>query len=172
MADPILTELRNLQAPEDALGDLLQLGRAFRDINNARSRIREIEATATAERERIDRWEHDETESDRKLIARCEQSIGVFALARRADGEKSLSTPWGIVETREMPPEFNRDEDVLFPFAEKHGYIREKVVRTIDWERLKKACRQMSGRLLLDGEPVPGVLVRDREPSVTVTPWE
>lgn len=163
--------------PDETQGidDLVSLARAFRHIAAARSRIAEIELTAQRERKRINQWELDTTGPDRRQIVHQEALIAAYARTRREDSgerDKSLSTPWGIVETRAQEDEFIRDDAVLLPWAESHGYIREKVSRELDWKRLKAdVIPHMGGTVLLAGDVVPGIVHRPREPKVTVTPW-
>lgn len=168
----------NEQAVEEQppIMDLVELGRAFRALANARSRIDEIVQTARAETERIQLWRQQATEKDQRTVTYFEGLIGAYALSRREDSkghDKSLTTPYGRVETREQEPEYIKEDKPLLAWATQRGYVRHQTMVSLDWARLKKdAERQAGGVLVLNGEVVPGVTVRDREPTVTVTPWE
>ena len=158
------------------IDDLLSLHKAMRKLQTVRSRLAEVELTARREHEAIDEWEQTATKDDLREKAYLEAQIGSYALRRRSETnghDKTITGPHGRVETRELPTEYVKDESALFPFAESHGFVRERVIREVDWAALKKrVIPHMAGTVLLDGEEVPGLTHRLREPSVEVVTWD
>lgn len=175
-AGPILSELHQLRVSAQLLPDLVELGKAFRILNAARSRVREIEQTAEREHERVRQWAEDETAGDRRTIAAMEQQIGACCLARRESSEErdtTFTTPWGRVSTRTEEPEYTREDDLLRPWAEEHGYTRVPMPKpVVDWKRIQNNASRVGRHLVIDGEIVPGVVIADPEPAVEVVPWE
>lgn len=138
----------------------------------AKSRISELQATADAECERVRAWCEQATQKDRERVAfvtaQCEQ----FMLQRRAEdrGAKSFTTPYGTITSREQQPEYVRDDEALRAWAGAHGWLREAKPQpsAVDWAKLKEEGAVVDGRLIVDGEPVAGVTVVPRAPSVVV----
>ena len=174
-AEPVVLELdpEPDQFDDTHIDDLLALSKHMRWLQRARGRINEKRLLAEAERERIDVWLDQATESDRKRVAFLEAQIAAYMLRRRREtGEKTTSTPSGRAETRELPVQYVKDETVLIPWAAERGYIRQKVSDELDWKRLKEESVGTAGGLLWNGEPVPGVEIVEREPSVQIVTWE
>lgn len=150
------------------INDHVELSEKMRHLAVVRSRIDELERTAKFERDRIDHWLKDATEIDRGRAAELEGMIAAYALrVRAAGGEKSQTTAWGRVTTRELQPEFSRDTDVLLAWARDNGFTR--TTESVDWAALRKAGRvNAAGQFHVDGELVPGVEVIPQSPSVKV----
>ena len=146
-----------------------ELFRVMERLSTVRSRIAENEATAQREHERIDAWLAEETKSDRGYAAMLEAQAQSFLREQIADdpsAPKSIRTPWGKVESRATPPEYERDDALLLAWAADNGYMRE----TADWERIKRECHVRGNRLVTaEGECVPGITVTERERKFTVT---
>ena len=165
-------------SPHDdaAIDDLLSLHQAMHWLQGARSRIAENELTAKREHELIDEWLRTATEHDRREEAFWLAKATAYALRRRQETggrEKSQTGPHGRIETTAQEAEYVRDDPTLIAWAESHGYMRERVVREIDWKRLKAdVIPHAGGVVLLAGDVVPGIVHRPREPKVTVTTWE
>jgi hypothetical protein len=156
--------------------DLEGLGRLFRALENAESRILELEQTAEAEARRVAAWLDRETAPDRELATRLRALIADFARqqAQRQQaigGHKRVSCPFGECEVRAQQPEYERDAEILSAWAEANGYTRTPPppAPMTDWERIRKAGTPRGDRLVLpDGEVVPGVVVRERPDSVII----
>lgn len=175
MSDTAVESVAVLSAEDVAL--------MMRSIRDARSRIAEEVATAEALHRRLEREvemisEHliDVTKADNERIAYLEAQLTAHLLNKRAaDPEcKSISTPWGRIESREQEPEFIRDEAVLLAWADEQellgvdGYVRTTVKREADWKAIKAASRLGLEHIVIDGEIVPGVTVVERPLKVSV----
>ena len=152
---------------------------AFRKLRDAKSRIAEERATATAltvrlqqEIQQVEDHFENVTKPDRETAAYMENQLAQHLLARRAadDSVKSIATPWGDVTSRVQPPEFKRDDVILKEWASHDGrFWKVHITETPDWEALKKACH-VQGQWLVtpEGEVIPGVEVIERGPRVSV----
>lgn len=153
----------------------------MRQIRNAKSRIAEEIATCEidraklrAELELVDEHQERVTKDDREYVARLERELQAHLLNLRAadDRVKSVKTPWGDILSRELQPEYIKDDAALLAWCQDSiaGFVRERVIYTPDWERLKKACHvNANGQMVTDyGEIVAGVEVIERGPKVTV----
>lgn len=174
--DEILQRIRR-EAEEDddeaplAIRDHADLTKVMRHRALVQSRIDENNATARMEMERIEHWRHEATEVDMRAAAWMDSLIRAYALRKRAEGIKSQTTPYGDWSSRSVPPEFIRDDAVLRPWAAENGYLHAPKEPAIDWERIKKEAVIKGERLVLpDGEIVPGVEVRPKDPAVKIEP--
>lgn len=151
----------------------------MRSIRDARSRIAEevetcdnLRSKLLGELDLVAEHEEQITRADRERVAYLEGQLTAHLLWRRqADPEcKSISTPWGRIESRVQQPEYRRDDKALKEWMLANGWSRERRIVDIDWEGLKKACHvNADGRLVTDvGEVVPGVEVIERGPKVIV----
>ena len=150
----------------------------MRQLRDCRSRIAEEIATCDADRAKLQHDlmlvdEHQErvTKDDRERAAFLEGQLEAHLLNLRAtdDRIKSVRTPWGDINSRQQPADFQRDDAVLKEWMLANGWTTTRTVTDINWEGLKKACEAKAGRLVTpDGETVPGVDVVDRLPKVTI----
>lgn len=167
-----------LSGPDDAqIDDMLSLHKALRRLQGIRSRIAENALTARHEHELIDEWEHKANEADLREQAYWEAKAGAYALRlrRETDGRvKTVTGPHGRIETRELPPVYDWDENTLLPWAETHCFAETRTETRIKWAELKKRLiPHVAGTVRLDdGQEVPGITHRLREPSVEIHTWE
>jgi len=153
----------------------------MRHLRYARQRIAEEIATCDADRRKLQDEleliaEHQErvTKDDREFAAMLERELEAHLLNLRAtdDRIKSVRTPWGDIASRVQQPEFKRDEDVLFAWADEYdraNFVKVTTHVSLNWEQLKKECHVNGDRLVLGtGEVVPGVEVIKRGPKVSV----
>ena len=76
--------------------------------------------------------------------------------------KKSIALPYGKIALKKQQPEFVKDTEELFRYAEQSGFVRTKV--EVDWAELKKSSKVHDGKMIdANGEVVPGVVVVDRE---------
>lgn len=180
-AEPPVHLGANEGAPTEAPADLDGLMATMRHLRNARSRIAELELTAERERERIrrdleavDHWLAQETKDDRGRVLQLEENCAAYLmlwLAENPNGKKSITTPYGRVESRDAGEKINwpKDDAPLLGWAADHGWVRSRTVESIDKAAIRAACRPLGGRLVTpDGETVPLVSVEQRGRSVTV----
>ena len=167
---------------DEVIGDLNQLSAAVRRLGNARSRVREIRLTAKREHERVDLWVQDETVQDLMEIEYQEGLISAFArqeAARQAakGGRKRVTSPWGACDVRALPEEYHgKDTKGLLEWAlddPDRRFVKAVTTETLDWAKLKAACRRDGDHLVLlaTGERIPWVEVVDREDSVAIRPY-
>jgi hypothetical protein len=168
-----------LSAPLVAVTDRESLGQALRQLRDAQSRIAENIATHDAEVKRIGLWLSQETAMDYATIQNLTALIRPYALAEAErqvamGGHKRVSHPDGECDVRAQQPEFERDVELLTPWAVANGYLRQPKVPDpeLDWNRLKGDATVRGDRLVLGetGELIPGVTVIARPDQVTIRP--
>jgi Bacteriophage Mu Gam like protein len=159
------------------------VGWMMRQIQQAKSRMAEEDATGAALIARL----HEEivmvalhvtaaSKADADRIDYLEAQLTAHLLNKRAaDPEcKSIATPWGRIESEAQQPQFVRDEAALLAWAEEQellgtdGWVRTKTSREANWNVIKAVCEVRDGRLLHQGEIVPGVTVTERPLKVTI----
>ena len=81
--------------------------------------------------------------------------------------KKSIKLPFGSIALKKQQPEFEKDEDLLYLYAEENDLL--KVKREIDWASIKAKAEVKNGVLVDEnGEIVPGVKVKEREDKFEV----
>jgi hypothetical protein len=149
--------------------------RLMRWLHRQRKRHAEELAAYDAEIERL-------TEARSRLAARgdrsCEGAEALLAAYLRDlmaldPKRKSVDlAPYGRVQSHRTPAQPSvADEALLMKWAEGAGYIEMRP--HLRWAELKKALTVAEdGRVLLDGEPVPGVECVPERLDITVKPAE
>ena len=182
---PSIPQLDDLQEPEAVdLSTPELVAWAFRKLRNCRSRIAENVATADAMRakilkeiEAVDAWLAQETKADASTIAYMTAQLEAHLLnARAADPNcKGIKTPWGVIESREQQPDFERNDEELLAWlnAYEPQLVRVKTILSPAWDEVKACCMIRGERLVIAdgeraGEALPGVTVKPKPLRVSV----
>ncbi|MCL6455088.1 MAG: host-nuclease inhibitor Gam family protein [Alicyclobacillus sp.] len=154
-------ELRTLDAEEHGtfvVRDLASASWCMRKVQALRAREREINDVADAEVARIEAWRSREQESVQADLAYFEALLREWHAAElaRDPRAKTISTPYGTLKARKLPPKVEYDVDKLLQWAREEGRI--------DLVRVKEeiAAAAVREAVLKDGEALPGVTVVDQ----------
>jgi len=145
--------------------------RKLRDVEVQRAKIR---ATAQAEIDRIQLWAAAQDDALARDAHWFEGLLTDYALRLRADTggrTKSVSTPYGVVKTRESTVTWDIDQDTVLAWAKTGRPELVKVVESLRLSDAKKALKVADG-LVIDpatGEAVPGVRILPGGLTASVT---
>lgn len=159
---------------QGAIRHASDLDRAMRSLRDRRRRILEVETRGQAEIDRIRAWVQVETDRPAQEAALLEAAIGGWALEERErGGEKSLSSPYGVVRTRAGQASWDIDPEALLPWLNKHRPQLVRVtpaVESVDKAALKRTFAVEGGRAFDTdrGEELPGVKVTDAVVTASV----
>jgi phage host-nuclease inhibitor protein Gam len=151
------------------------LDRALRAIRDRRRRIVEVETRAQAEIDRIRNWVQAETDKPAREAALIEAAVEEWALAQREQGgAKSLSSPYGVVKTRQGQASWDvADPAALLAWLNEHRPQLVRVtpaVESVDKAALKRVFAVEGGKAFdtEHGVEVPGVKVTDAVVTASV----
>ncbi|WP_074951241.1 host-nuclease inhibitor Gam family protein [Alicyclobacillus macrosporangiidus] len=138
--------------------DLASANWCMRKLAALKAQERDTNNLADAEIERIESWRRHELDKLRGSMEYLEMLLTeyhkqVLAQDTRA---KTISTPYGKLKARRLPPKVEYDEEMLLAWAKGAG--RTDFVRVRE-ELAKDAIRDA---VLRGGEAVPGVTVIDQ----------
>lgn len=164
------------EAPEDRerfkITDDSQATWAMRKAAAAKARLAEIQAIADAEIERIQAWAEQQSREPIRDVDYFEAILIEYAIGQRAEGRKTISTPYGVVKSRAGQPKWKVDDaEAFLSWARRNN--RPDLIRVkeeADMARLKTEFEN-TGDAAVDpesGEVVPGVSVSDAHTSFTV----
>lgn len=161
---------------EDVIAEQLTLAdldaMCLRYINAAKSRLEEIELTRERQHREVDAIANELADPDRRLIADFEAQAEGFMRERlkhlQPGDKKSVPGLYFRVESHELPDDYERDEAALERWAEAHKRMKVKTTSTADWAAIKQAGRVVDGRLYVGKDMVEGVVVKTRDPKITV----
>lgn len=148
---------------------------AMRKARKAAQRIREVDAIAAEEIERIQAWAVKERKRPEQDLNFFSGLLTDYALRVRAEDpkRKSVVTPYGTVQTRSKAIGWEVDEDTFLAWAKTN---RPDLVKTTEKPLLaeaKKALTADENDLLVttpEGEIVPGITLTPAGLTATVTP--
>lgn len=144
-------------------------GWAMRKLAAARTEQARIRALAAAEIERVQAWAAAEHERHERDAAWFEGLLARWALDLRAADPhcKSVTTPWGVVQTREQPGKWTVDDDTVLEWAQTARPDLIRVERSLRLADARKVLTVTGGQAFDEatGEVVPGIDVG----PVTVT---
>lgn len=139
-----------------------------RSVRAAVSQLEELEATRKRAIEEVEVEFNMLSEGPKRTIAEFEAMAEGF-MRRRLEGlqkgdKKSVDGLYFSVTSTTPPPDIQRDDDLLEPWARGMGYIRDipavPAGEVIDWKSVRKD--------VLAGMKVPGTLVIPKDPQITV----
>lgn len=145
---------------------------AMRKLAAARRRMDEITAISEAEIDRIKDWAEHEARTPMRDMDYFEAILREYAIGQRAEGRKTISTPYGSVKSRAGQPKWSvEDAEAFLSWARRNN--RSDLIRVREDADLAKmkATLENTGPSAVDpetGEVVPGVVVSDAETSFTV----
>lgn len=138
----------------------------FRKLRAISDKVREIEAVATAEIERIETWKQEQLRQYKDDSEFFEGCISAYFVEERSKDKKfKLSTPYGKVSSRKSKKWVYEDEQAVIDYCYENEIdaIRTKV--EIDKSNLKKIFKD--GVNQETGELLPGIRIEETE-TVTV----
>jgi hypothetical protein len=136
---------------------------AMRKAAATRARLTEIQSIADAEIERIQQWAEHESRVPMRDLDYFEGILIEYGRRQRAEGRKTVSTPYGAIKSR--------SGQTRFTFSDKAQFIEWAKVNRPDWLVVKEepslsALRDSSLTVAADpdsGEVIPGL---DVEPPI------
>lgn len=141
---------------------------AMRKASAARARLAEIQAIADAEIERIQQWAEHESRVPMRDLDYFEGILIEYGRKQRAEGRKTVSTPYGSIKSR--------SGQARFVFSDKAQFIEWAKVNRPEWLVVKEdvslsALRDASITASADpesGEVIPGLDVEPPTVNFTV----
>ena len=142
---------------------------AMRKAAAARTRLDEIKAIADAEIERIQAWAEHESREPMRDIDYFEGILTEYAMAQRAEGRKTISTPYGSVKSRMGSTKYIVDDpDAFFEWARQNRPDFIRVKEEADLPTMKQFLPSDAAVDPDSGEVIPGLLVEPGSPSYKV----
>lgn len=143
---------------------------AMRKLAAARTRLDEIAYIAEAEIQRIQAWAEHESREPLRDVDYFEGILVEYGMQQRAEGRKSVSTPYGTIKSRAGQAKWSVDADTFIEWAKQH---RPDLVRVKEEPALStmKEALSINGDSAFDpdsGEVVPGVIVTGADTKFTV----
>jgi len=141
---------------------------AMRKLAAARARLNEIQKIADAEIERVQAWASSESTEPLRDTDYFEAILTEYAIGQRAEGRKSVSTPYGSVKSRQGQVKYViLDEAEFLAWAKAHRP---------DWVQVKESpalsvIRAAHVEVPADpdtGEVIPGMDVQPASVSYRV----
>jgi phage host-nuclease inhibitor protein Gam len=153
-----LQELQQVERERFKITDIGGVNWALRKLAALKAREAEVNQLADAEIERINAWREKELESVKRDVEYFESLLTEYhAEQLKQDPKaKTITTPYGTLKARKLPPMVEYDADLVLSWAKGAG--RTEFIRVRE-ELAKDAVREA---VLSDGELVPGVTVIDQ----------
>lgn len=155
--------------------DDAQAAWAFRKLRSARARISETNRVADGEIERIDQWRDRTNEPLLRDVNYFEGLLTAYAEGQRAEGRKSVDTPYGVVRSRTVAPTVAAEnEQDFFEWARVHRPSWIRIKESLDLKAIKDETEveftETLGPVVItgDGEIVPGLVGKPGRVSFTV----
>jgi hypothetical protein len=149
---------------------------AMRKARDAARRIKEVEQIAEDETERIQAWAINQRREPEATLGFFRYLLESYALRERQRDpkRKSISTPYGKVQTRENSAKFAYDDEAFIAWAKAHDYgglvkIVEKV-KAADAAALLRFDGETETVHTIHGEPVEGAIHIPANITATTAP--
>lgn len=141
---------------------------AMRKAATARARLHDIELISESEIARIQGWAEHESRDPLRDLAYFEAILIEYAMKQRAEGRKTVSTPYGSVKSRAGQPKY--------VFVDKAGFLDWARQSHPDWIAIKEepsltAIKDSNVLEAVDpetGEMIPGLEVQPATVNFTV----
>jgi len=146
---------------------------ALRKIGQMQKQIKDNNALAVSEVDKIEAWNKQENQKAQDSIDYFQGLLSYYALSKREEDPKfkTLKLPNGAIKFRKQQPKYNYDDEVLTEHLKLTG--RDdliKVKESPDKTAVKKSFKIHDGKLVNPetGEFVEGVTVEQREDAFKV----
>lgn len=103
---------------------------AMRKLTAARARLDEIAHIAEAEIQRIQAWAERESREPMRDVEYFEGVLTEYGITQRAEGRKTVSTPYGSIKSRMGQPKYT--------FLDKDQFIEWAKANHPDWVAVKE----------------------------------
>lgn len=141
---------------------------AMRKAAAARARLHDIELVSESEIARIQEWAERESREPLRDLAYFEGILIEYAMKQRAEGRKTVSTPYGSVKSRAG--------QAKYVFVDKEGFIEWAKQNHPDWIAVKEepALSALRDSKIVNaadpdtGEVIPGLEVQPPTVNFTV----
>lgn len=141
---------------------------AMRKAAAAKARLHDIQLIAESEIERIQHWAEKESREPMRDLDYFEGILIEYAMKQRAEGRKTVSTPYGAVKSR--------SGQAKYVFVDKEGFVAWAKQNHPDWIAVKEepalsALRDSNIVNAADpetGEVIPGLEVQPPTVNYTV----
>lgn len=161
------TDLKDEDRERFKITDDSQATWAMRKAAAARARLHDIELIAESEIARIQHWAEHESRVPMRDLSYFEGILIDYAIRQRAEGRKTVSTPYGAVKSR--------SGQARYVFVDKEGFVEWAKQHRPEWVAVKEepslsSLRDSNVAAAADpdtGEVIPGLEVEP--PSVKYT---
>lgn len=141
---------------------------AMRKAAMAKARLHDIELIAESEIARIQGWAEHESREPLRDLAYFEGILIEYAMKQRAEGRKTVTTPYGAIKSRAGQPKY--------VFVDKAGFLEWARQSHPDWIAIKEepsltAIKDSNVLEAVDpetGEMIPGLEVQPATVNFTV----
>lgn len=149
---------------EFRISNLEQASWALRKLSAIKAKNMEIDNVARAEIERVTDWQKNETKKLEKQRQFFERLLEEFHRSRIAQNpkEKTISTPYGKMQIKKIPPKWEYDDNKLLQWLKKNKPELVRIKEEPNKQGLKKAVK-VSGSKAIDpdtGEIVEGIAIQ------------
>lgn len=159
-----LEEIKQEETQRFKVTDINSLNWALRKMAAIDAKIKEVNALADAEIERIENFRKQELSSLQQSQDFFQGLIGEYALKRRDEDPafKSEKTPYGRITWTKRQPKWNYNNDEVINYLEENG--RRELIR-VKKEPVKTEIKKLfqvneDGRVFDEnGQEVPGISV-------------
>lgn len=143
--------------------NLEQANWALRKIAAFKAKAREINSLAEAEIERIKSWQDGELKKIESSIKFFEMLLEEYHRSRIVQNpkEKTITTPYGKMQIKKVPPKWNYDENKLLEWLKKNKPHLIRIKEEPNKQELKKVLK-VDNLVAIDpdtGEVVEGITI-------------
>lgn len=151
---------------------------AMRKMATLTRQLQMLQQERDAEVQRVERWLEREAKPIRQRMGFLQHHLEMYHRQVLAEDpkQKTMRTPWGALQLRQSPPEWQYQDEVLVGWLQEHAPALLRVRQEAERTALKGQVQLVPGDtpgewtavLAETGEVVPGLLVREREPRFTL----
>lgn len=174
-----LNELLNSEEPFEEvrerfqIKDLSSMNWALRKLTVLNKNLEEERLLAQAETQRIQKWYAKQAEANQNSVDFLEGLIREYAKAQRANDPKwKQKSPYGLVSFRKQQPEWKYDDEIALDYFLRSEWVETcvHVKHELDKTKIKESFTVVDEKLIVisTGEVIPGVMVTNRDPVVTI----
>jgi hypothetical protein len=140
---------------------------AMRKLAAAKARLNDIALIAESEIARVQHWAEQQSREPMRNTEYFEGILVEYGMSQRAEGRKTVSTPYGAIKSRTGQPKYtftDRDEFIAWAKANRPGWVAVK-----EEPALSVIRAETEGAVDSDtGEIIPGLSVDPASVSFSV----
>lgn len=166
-------EARQLNGGAPILANRDEANNYIRKYKELEAEIQSIQATAQEAvdqyTQKVEMWEQNQLQQIKRRLQFCKFALEQYTQNNLTDGKKSLRLIEGTIGFRKQPPAlvYDDEEEVINYLKQtRPDLIKEKLA--LDKNNLKKDGQIVDDTFMLDGKPIPGVSVEQKDKQFVV----